>query len=129
NHWWLYVFDPSARKVVILDSLAGSASYICRGTDSMKSMENFRAFGINLGSLSPPTGIECFISAMDFDCSIWGFSELKAVYSSYLVMPMDSLASIVARYSTTISDLMNISAMGSIVVKAGDILIVPLPDA
>ncbi|KAF9622004.1 hypothetical protein IFM89_029224 [Coptis chinensis] len=26
-------------------------------------------------------------------------------------------------------DLMNISAMGSIVVKAGDILIVPLPDA
>ncbi|KAF9621551.1 hypothetical protein IFM89_022905 [Coptis chinensis] len=56
-------------------------------------------------------------------------TNANAVYSSYLVMPMDSLASIVARYSTTISDLMNISAMGSIVVKAGDILIVPLPDA
>ncbi|KAF9599623.1 hypothetical protein IFM89_001365, partial [Coptis chinensis] len=38
NHWWLYVFDPSARKVVILDSLAGSASYIYGGTDSMKYM-------------------------------------------------------------------------------------------
>ncbi|KAF9612715.1 hypothetical protein IFM89_003257, partial [Coptis chinensis] len=38
NHWWLYVFDPSDRKVVILDSLTGSASYICGGTDSMKSM-------------------------------------------------------------------------------------------
>ncbi|KAF9615559.1 hypothetical protein IFM89_024591, partial [Coptis chinensis] len=38
NHWWLYVFNPSACKVVILDSLAGSASYICGGIDSMKSM-------------------------------------------------------------------------------------------
>ncbi|KAF9626729.1 hypothetical protein IFM89_038903 [Coptis chinensis] len=38
NHLSLYVFDPSARKVVILDSLADSASYICGGTDSMKSM-------------------------------------------------------------------------------------------
>ncbi|KAF9592912.1 hypothetical protein IFM89_018628 [Coptis chinensis] len=38
NHWWLYVFDPSARKVVILDSLASSASYIYRGMKSMKSM-------------------------------------------------------------------------------------------
>ncbi|KAF9607787.1 hypothetical protein IFM89_000685, partial [Coptis chinensis] len=38
NHWWLYVFNHSAHKVVILDSLAGSASYICGGTDSLKSM-------------------------------------------------------------------------------------------
>ncbi|KAF9590902.1 hypothetical protein IFM89_000158 [Coptis chinensis] len=33
NHWWLYVFDPSARKVMILDSLASSTSYICGGTE------------------------------------------------------------------------------------------------
>ncbi|KAF9588447.1 hypothetical protein IFM89_010206 [Coptis chinensis] len=39
------------------------------------------------------------------------------------------LSCIAARYSTTVYDLMNISAMGSIVVKAGDILIVSLPDA
>ncbi|KAF9620023.1 hypothetical protein IFM89_010639 [Coptis chinensis] len=38
NHWWLYVFDPSARKVVILDSLTSSASNIYGGMESMKSM-------------------------------------------------------------------------------------------
>ncbi|KAF9619542.1 hypothetical protein IFM89_007369 [Coptis chinensis] len=38
-----------------------------------------------------------------------------------------SLSCIAARYSTIVSDLMNISAMGSIVVKAGDILVVSLP--
>ncbi|KAF9595002.1 hypothetical protein IFM89_035976 [Coptis chinensis] len=48
NHWWLYVFDPSARKVVILDSLAGSASYICGGTDSMKSMVTKMCYTLSL---------------------------------------------------------------------------------
>lgn len=54
-------------------------------------------------------------------------NSLPAIYLSYVVRPVDSLAAIAARYSTTITDLMNVNAMGSTSIKAGDILAVPLP--
>lgn len=46
---------------------------------------------------------------------------------SYLVRDMDTLVGIAARYSTTITDLMNVNDMGSSSVKAGDIIAIPLP--
>ncbi|KAF5740314.1 LysM-domain GPI-anchored protein 1 precursor [Tripterygium wilfordii] len=52
---------------------------------------------------------------------------LPAIYLSYVVRPVDTLAGIAARYSTTITDLMNVNAMGSTVINAADILAVPLP--
>ncbi|KAL5704324.1 LysM domain-containing GPI-anchored protein 1 [Ranunculus cassubicifolius] len=52
---------------------------------------------------------------------------LPAVYLSYLVKEVDSLVRIAARYSTTITDLMNVNAMGTSAVTAGDILAIPLP--
>ncbi|KAF5442506.1 hypothetical protein F2P56_035154 [Juglans regia] len=54
-------------------------------------------------------------------------NALPAIYLSYVVRPVDTLAGIAARYSTTITDLMNVNAMGSTAIKAGDILAVPLP--
>ncbi|KAG6650250.1 lysM domain-containing GPI-anchored protein 1-like [Carya illinoinensis] len=54
-------------------------------------------------------------------------NALPAIYLSYVVRPVDTLAGIAARYSTTLTDLMNVNAMGSTAIKAGDILAVPLP--
>ncbi|KAE8694760.1 LysM domain-containing GPI-anchored protein 2 [Hibiscus syriacus] len=51
---------------------------------------------------------------------------LPAVYLSYVVKPVDTLAGIAASYSTTITDLMNVNAMGTSSIKDGDILAVPL---
>ncbi|GKU87649.1 hypothetical protein SLEP1_g2012 [Rubroshorea leprosula] len=53
-------------------------------------------------------------------------NSLPAIYLSYVVKPVDTLAGIAARYSTTITDLMNVNAMGSAAITAGDILAVPL---
>ena len=52
---------------------------------------------------------------------------LPATYLSYVVKVDDTLTGIASRYSTTITDLMTVNAMGSPAIKAGDILAVPLP--
>ncbi|KAK4775638.1 hypothetical protein SAY87_023599 [Trapa incisa] len=52
---------------------------------------------------------------------------LPAVYLSYVVSDVDTLAGIAGRYSTTITDLMNVNAMGGTTIAVGDILAVPLP--
>ncbi|KAK9162224.1 hypothetical protein Syun_003126 [Stephania yunnanensis] len=69
-------------------------------------------------SLVVPLPCTCFNSSDNF---------LPAVYLSYVVREMDSLAGIASRYYTTVTDLMNVNAMGSVAVKAGDIISVPLP--
>jgi len=54
-------------------------------------------------------------------------NSLPAIYLSYVVRPVDSLAAIAARYFTTLTDLMNVNAMGSTAINDGDILAVPIP--
>ncbi|KAG5250877.1 hypothetical protein OIU76_007154 [Salix suchowensis] len=54
-------------------------------------------------------------------------NSLPAIYLSYVVKEVDTLAAIAAQYATTITDLMNVNAMGSTAIKAGDILAVSLP--
>uniref|UniRef100_A0A5B6ZDL2 LysM domain-containing protein n=1 Tax=Davidia involucrata TaxID=16924 RepID=A0A5B6ZDL2_DAVIN len=53
-------------------------------------------------------------------------NNLPAIYLSYVVKSVDTLAGIAATYSTTITDLMTVNAMGSTAIKAGDILALPL---
>ncbi|KAL6984375.1 LysM domain-containing GPI-anchored protein 1 [Sarracenia purpurea var. burkii] len=53
-------------------------------------------------------------------------NNLPAIYMSYVVEPVDSLAGIAARYLTTVTDLMTVNALGSTAIKAGDILAIPL---
>ncbi|KAJ0763693.1 putative LysM domain-containing protein [Helianthus annuus] len=51
---------------------------------------------------------------------------VPAVYLSYVVKPVDTLAGIAARYRTTVTDLMGVNALGNADVEDGDILAVPL---
>ncbi|KAL0351482.1 UNVERIFIED_CONTAM: LysM domain-containing GPI-anchored protein 1 [Sesamum calycinum] len=53
-------------------------------------------------------------------------NNLPAVYMSYVVRDVDTLGGIAARYVTTVSDLMNVNALGSPDIKEGDILAIPL---
>ncbi|PIN07523.1 hypothetical protein CDL12_19906 [Handroanthus impetiginosus] len=53
-------------------------------------------------------------------------NNLPAVYMSYVVRDVDTLAGIAARYVTTVSDLMTVNALGSAEIKDGDILAIPL---
>lgn len=53
-------------------------------------------------------------------------NSLPAVYLSYVVKDADTLAGIAARYSTTLTDLMNVNAMGTPAIKGGDIISVPI---
>ncbi|KAH9626079.1 hypothetical protein KSS87_012414 [Heliosperma pusillum] len=53
-------------------------------------------------------------------------NNLPAIYLSYVVQPVDTLAGIATRYQTTLTDLMNVNVMGSTAISPGDILSVPL---
>ena len=54
-------------------------------------------------------------------------SNLPAVYLSYVVQVGDTVPAIAAGYDTTVTDVMNVNAMGSPVAAPGDILAIPLP--
>ncbi|KAK1620169.1 hypothetical protein QYE76_025686 [Lolium multiflorum] len=54
-------------------------------------------------------------------------SNLPAVYLSYVVQVGDTVPAIAAGYETTVTDVMNVNAMGSPVAAPGDILAIPLP--
>lgn len=62
-------------------------------------------------------------------CTCFNGSDngLPAIYMSYVVQPLDSLNSLAARYFTTLTDLMNVNAMGTTGISAGDILAIPIP--
>ncbi|KAI7754282.1 hypothetical protein M8C21_024798 [Ambrosia artemisiifolia] len=53
-------------------------------------------------------------------------NNMPAVYLSYVVKDVDTLAGIAARYKTTVTDLMGVNALGNAAVEDGDILAVPL---
>lgn len=53
-------------------------------------------------------------------------NNLPAIYLSYVVKTVDTLSGIAARYSTTITDLMSVNALGSSAIGVGDILAIPL---
>ncbi|CAI8584200.1 unnamed protein product [Vicia faba] len=62
-------------------------------------------------------------------CTCFNGSDnaLPAIYLSYVVQPLDSLSYIAARYFTTLTDLMNVNAMGTTSISDGDILAIPIP--
>ncbi|KAJ6352762.1 hypothetical protein OIU76_001891 [Salix suchowensis] len=53
--------------------------------------------------------------------------EANSIDDPSVLDEVDTLAAIAARYATTLTDLMNVNAMGSVAINAGDILAVPLP--
>ncbi|AQK83115.1 LysM domain-containing GPI-anchored protein 1 [Zea mays] len=53
-------------------------------------------------------------------------NNLPAVYLSYVVQVGDTVESIAASHTTTVTDISNVNAMGSPIVAPGDILAIPL---
>ncbi|KAF8405728.1 hypothetical protein HHK36_007805 [Tetracentron sinense] len=81
-------------------------------------------------SISDPSVLDVgLMLVVPLPCTCFNLTDnsLPAIYLSYVVTPVDTLTGIAARYLTTITDLMNVNAMGSSAIKAGDILAVPLP--
>ncbi|ESQ27357.1 hypothetical protein EUTSA_v10018607mg [Eutrema salsugineum] len=52
--------------------------------------------------------------------------SLPALYLSYVVRPIDTMTGIAKRFSTSVTDLTNVNAMGAPDINPGDILAVPL---
>lgn len=105
------------------DTLASIATSVYAGLASPDQIQEANdisdAAALDVGSsLVIPLPCTCFNTTDNF---------LPAVYLSYVVQQSDSVPGIAARYATTVTDIMNVNAMGSPSIQAGDILAVPLP--
>lgn len=105
------------------DTLSSIADSVYAGLASADQIAEANSitdpFAVEVGqTLVIPLPCTCFNSTDNF---------LPATYLSYVVLAGDTVAGIAARYSTTVADVLNVNAMGSPVVKAGDILAIPLP--
>ncbi|KAH7679398.1 LysM domain-containing protein [Dioscorea alata] len=105
------------------DTLASIANSIYGGLVSADQIKDANSISdpvvIDVGqNLVIPLPCTCFNSTDNF---------LPAVYLSYVVQADDTVPAIAARYFTTVTDIMNVNAMGSPSVRAGDILAIPLP--
>lgn len=105
------------------DTLASIAGSVYAGLVSADQIRE--ANGIN-----DPEAVEAgrFL-AVPLPCSCFNSSDnmLPAVYLSYVVRGGDTVPGIAAAYATTVTDIMNVNAMGNPAVKPGDILAIPLP--
>ncbi|CAK9169043.1 unnamed protein product [Ilex paraguariensis] len=80
-------------------------------------------------TISDPSVLDVGLNLMvPLPCTCFNETDnnLPAIYMSYVVKPIDTLAGIAARYSTTITDLMTVNSMGGPAISDGDILAVPL---
>ncbi|WOL06581.1 lysM domain-containing GPI-anchored protein 1-like [Canna indica] len=105
------------------DTLASIAASVFAGLASADQVREANSIqdpaALDAGrTLVIPLPCTCFNSTDNF---------LPAAYLSYVVRDGDSVPDIAARYSTTVTDLMNVNAMGSPSVQVGDILAIPLP--
>ncbi|CDP18335.1 unnamed protein product [Coffea canephora] len=83
----------------------------------------------NANSISDPSVLNVGTSlVIPLPCTCFNGTDnnLPAVYMSYVVRPVDTLSGIASKYSTTLTDLMNVNALGSPSIKDGDILAIPL---
>lgn len=80
-------------------------------------------------SIADPTVLDVGVSlVVPLPCTCFNGTDnyLPAVYLSYVVKPVDTLAGIAARYKTTTTDLMGVNALGNAAIEDGDILAIPL---
>ncbi|KAF3445666.1 hypothetical protein FNV43_RR10842 [Rhamnella rubrinervis] len=114
-----------------------STHYKTRPSDTLSSIADSIYSGLvssdqirEANSISDPSVLDVgqtLVVPLPCTCFNGTDNSLPAIYLSYVVKPVDTLTGIAARYSTTITDLMNVNAMGSTAIKDGDILAVPLP--
>lgn len=114
-----------------------STRYKTRPSDTLSSIADSVYAGLvsadqirEANSITDPSVVDVGqIFVIPLPCTCFNSSDnfLPAIYLSYVVLVEDTVPSIAARYSTTVTDIMNVNAMGSPVVRAGDILAIPLP--
>lgn len=114
-----------------------STRYKTRPSDTLSSIADSIYAGLvssdqirEANSISDPSLLDVgqtLVVPLPCTCFNGTDNSLPAIYLSYVVQPDDTLTGIAFRYSTTITDLMDVNAMGNPAIKAGDILAVPLP--
>ncbi|XP_061363951.1 lysM domain-containing GPI-anchored protein 1-like [Gastrolobium bilobum] len=114
-----------------------STHYKTRPSDTLSSIADSVYGGLvsadqlsEANSIADPSVLEVGQSLeVPLPCTCFNGSDnsLPAIYLSYVVQPVDTLAAIAARYFTTLTDLMNVNAMGSTAISDGDILSIPIP--
>ncbi|KAM0933997.1 putative LysM domain-containing protein [Dioscorea sansibarensis] len=114
-----------------------STRYKTRPADTLASIANSIYGGLvsadqikDANSISDPAVIDVGQNlVIPLPCTCFNSTDnlLPAVYLSYVVQDDDTVPAIAARYFTTVADIMNVNAMGSPSVRAGDILAIPLP--
>nr|DAD24585.1 TPA_asm: hypothetical protein HUJ06_026049 [Nelumbo nucifera] len=96
------------------DTLANIADNIYSGLVSADQLRD-------ANSIADPSVLDVGLSlAVPLPCTCFNGTDnsLPAVFLSYVVGPLDTLAGIAASYSTTITDIMNVNAMGNPSIKA-----------
>ncbi|CAN6896539.1 unnamed protein product [Brassica oleracea] len=104
------------------DTLASIAGSVYGGLVSAEQIQE-------ANSVNDPSVLDVGTSLLvPLPCACFNGTDnsLPAVYLSYVVKGVDTLAGIARRYETTLTDLMNVNAMGAPDVSSGDILAVPL---
>ncbi|KAL4301225.1 hypothetical protein HN51_052633 [Arachis hypogaea] len=114
-----------------------STHYRTRPSDTLSSIADSVYGGLvsadqlsEANSISDPSVLDVGQSLLvPLPCTCFNGTDnsLPAIYMSYVVQPVDSLAAIAARYFTTLTDLMDVNAMGSTAITDGDILAIPIP--
>ncbi|XP_054788894.1 lysM domain-containing GPI-anchored protein 1-like [Prosopis cineraria] len=114
-----------------------STHYKTRPSDTLSSISDSIYGGLvsadqlrDANSISDPSVLDAgqnLVVPLPCTCFNGTDNSLPAIYLSYVVQPIDTLATIAARYFTTLTDLMNVNAMGSSAINDGDILAIPIP--
>uniref|UniRef100_A0A0D9VLI7 LysM domain-containing protein n=1 Tax=Leersia perrieri TaxID=77586 RepID=A0A0D9VLI7_9ORYZ len=108
------------------DTLAAVADGVFAGLASADQIRGANA----LASDDPDTPLDPgqkLVVPLPCVCFNSSDNNLPAVYLSYVVQVGDTVPAIAASYETTVTDVMNVNAMGSPVAAPGDILAIPLP--
>ncbi|KAE9446478.1 hypothetical protein C3L33_21629, partial [Rhododendron williamsianum] len=113
-----------------------STKYTTRPSDTLSSIASAVYSGLvsadqlkDANSISDPSALDVgqtLVVPLPCVCFNGTDNSLPAVYMSYVVQEDDSLSGIAASYSTTVSDLMDVNALGGPAINAGDILAIPL---
>uniref|UniRef100_A0A0E0CS04 LysM domain-containing protein n=1 Tax=Oryza meridionalis TaxID=40149 RepID=A0A0E0CS04_9ORYZ len=108
------------------DTLATVADGVFAGLASADQIRNANA----LASADPDAPLDPgqkLVVPLPCVCFNSSDNNLPAVYLSYVVQVGDTVPAIAASYETTVTDVMNVNAMGSPIAAPGDILAIPLP--
>uniref|UniRef100_J3LHG7 LysM domain-containing protein n=1 Tax=Oryza brachyantha TaxID=4533 RepID=J3LHG7_ORYBR len=108
------------------DTLATVADGVFAGLASADQIRNANA----LASADPDAPLDPgqkLVIPLPCVCFNSSDNNLPAMYLSYVVQVGDTVPIIAASYETTVTDIMNVNAMGSPIAAPGDILAIPLP--